>query len=261
MAGRGSMRAELIGTASPAWVSDLRRTAHDFYHEPSYVALCATQENGEAWALHVEDAGSSMLLPVVLRPIPGGGLDASSPYGYPGPIMTRDAGPEWLATALATGVAELREAGVVTLFVRMHPLLNPSPPEGVGTLVTHGETVSIDLTATDEELWSRTRLNHRRDINRAIGAGYLVRMDEDWRHFEAFKRSYHETMERRSAAQFYRFDDAYFDGLRAALAGRIHLCVVELQGEMAAGGLFVETDGIVEYHLSGTRANTSPPTR
>ncbi len=32
----------------------------------------------------------------------------------------------------------------------------------------------------------------------------------------------------------------------------LHLCVVEKAGVVAATGLFVETDGIVQYHLSGT---------
>ena len=51
---------------------------------------------------------------------------------------------------------------------------------------------------------------------------------------------------------FYFFEDAYFEGLRDALGKSLHLCVVEKDGVIAAAGLFVETDGIVQYHLSGT---------
>jgi len=146
----------------------------------------------------------------------------------------------------------LRGAGVVSAFVRLHPLLNPVPPTGIGTLVRHGETVSIDLTLPTEELWAQTRLNHRRDITRAVRLGYVARMDEDWRHLESFKHLYRATMLSRSAAPFYFFEDAYFDGLRDALGENLHLCVVEKDGVIAAAGLFVETNGIVEYHLSGT---------
>jgi lipid II:glycine glycyltransferase (peptidoglycan interpeptide bridge formation enzyme) len=123
---------------------------------------------------------------------------------------------------------------------------------GIGTFVRHGETVSIDLTLPIEELWAQTRLTYRREITRALGLGYVARMDEDWRHLESFRHLYRATMDRHSADPFYFFEDAYFDDLRDALGESLHLCVVEKDGAIAAAGLFVETDGIVQYHLSGT---------
>ena len=178
----------------------LRAARHDFYHLPAYVALCAAQEGGQPRALHVTDDERTMLLPLVIRRIPGGGFDATSPYGYPGPIGSGTDDPAFLRVALVAGLQVLREAGLVSAFVRLHPLLNPLPPEGVGTLVRHGETVSIDLTLPTDELWAQTRLNHRRDITRAVRLGYVARMDEEWRHLESFKRLYRATMARRSAA-------------------------------------------------------------
>ena len=150
------------------------------------------------------------------------------------------------------GVNVLREAGIISAFVRLHPLLNPVPPEGVGTIVHHGETVSVDLTASTDELWDQMRLNHRRDIVRAVRLGFIARMDDDWTHLESFKHLYRATMARRSAAEYYYFDDAYFDRLRDVLGDRLHLCVVEKDGDIAAAGMFFETNGIVQYHLSGT---------
>lgn len=97
--------------------------------------------------------------------------------------------------------------GPLSAFVRLHPLLNPLPPTAIGTLVRHGVAVSIDLTLPTEELWAQTRLNHRRDITRAVRLGYVARMDEDWRHLESFKHLYRATMARRSAAPFYFFED------------------------------------------------------
>ena len=116
----------------------------------------------------------------------------------------------------------------------------------------HGETVSIDLTRPTEAIWADTRSDHRNQINRAIRAGHRATMDEEWRHYDAFKRIYRATMDRVGAADFYQFDDAYFDALRATLGSTLHLSVVEIDGAVAAAGLFVETDGLVEFHLSGT---------
>jgi hypothetical protein len=188
----------------------------------------------------------------MIRSISGGGFDVTSPYGYPGPIGIGTDDPAFLRVALVAGLQVLRDAGLVSAFIRLHPLLNPTPPEGVGTLVAHGDTVSIDLTLPSAELWAQTRLNHRRDITRAARLEYVARMDEEWRHLESFGLLYRQTMERRLAIRFYFFEDAYFQGLRDALGERLHLCIVEKAGVVAAAGLFVETEGIVQYHLSGT---------
>ena len=193
-----------------------------------------------------------MLLPLVLREIPGGGIDATSPYGYPGPLVIGPDDPAFLADALRAGVEHLAGHGVVSAFVRLHPLLNAEPPTAIGTLVQHGETVSVDLTQPADALWAQTRMNHRRDITRALQLGYVARMDDEWEHLGTFRDLYRDTMARNAAAPWYFFEDAYFDGLRTALGEHLHLCVVEGEGGVAAAGLFGETGGIVEYHLSGT---------
>jgi hypothetical protein len=247
------MKTRLIHVDAPEWMSFLADTVHDFYHLPGYVALCATQEPGEPLALYATDAGNSLLLPLIVRGIRDSpGFDATSPYGYPGPLTNGPADPTFMRRAMTVGIAVLREAGLVAAFVRLHPLLNAEPPVGIGALVHHGETVSVDLTLPKETLWEQTRLNHRRDITRAARLGFVARVDEEWRHLETFERLYRATMARRSAAPFYYFDDTYFSGLRDALGESLHLCVVERDGDVAAAGLFVETNGIVEYHLSGT---------
>jgi ribosomal protein S18 acetylase RimI-like enzyme len=250
--GPATLNGSLLEVADPAWAATLRAAAHDFYHLPRYVALSADQERGEPRAVYVSDGTRSMLLPLVIRAVSGGRFDATSPYGYPGPIIVGTDDPSFLRLALVTGLHVLRDAGVVSAFIRLHPLLNPSPPTGVGTLVRHGETVSVDLTLPSEEIWAQMRANHRRGIASATRLGYSARMDTDWGHFESFKAMYRATMARRSADPFYFFDDAYFKTLRYCLGERLHLVVVEKNGALVAAGLFVETSGIVEYHLSGT---------
>jgi hypothetical protein len=247
-----TLRGTLLDVDAPEWLAVLRAARHDFYHLPAYVELCARQERGQPRALFVTGEGRSMLLPLVIRDIPGGGLDAISPYGYPGPVGIGADQSAFLEVALLAGMETLHAAGVVSAFVRLHPLLNPDLPTDVGTVVRHGPVVSIDLTLSTEELWAQTRHDHRRDITRALRLGYVARMDEEWRQLASFTRLYQATMTRRSAASFYFFEDAYFEGIREALGESLHLCVVEKDGAVAAAGLFVETDGIVQFHLSGT---------
>ncbi len=249
---RRGLQAELIHANDRQWESTLEACDHDFYHLPEYVTLCAEQVGGTAAALLVRGGPGALLLPVILRDIPFGGRDAISPYGYPGPLVEGGGGAAFTAAALRVGIDALREAGLVSLFVRYHPLLNDEPPSDVGTVVRHGDAVCIDLSLPEDVHWRQTRENHRRDIRRAIDRGQSARIDTEWANFAAFERLYADTMERRHATAFYRFDERYFDGLRQALGERIHLAVAERDGVVVSAALFVETAGIVQYHLSGS---------
>ena len=91
----GGMTARLLDVDAPRWTSLLREAPYDFYHLPAYVAQCAANDRGQARALYVEDGARSMLLPLIVRDIPGSdSRDATSPYGYPGPIGPRNRRPE-----------------------------------------------------------------------------------------------------------------------------------------------------------------------
>lgn len=116
----------------------------------------------------------------------------------------------------------------------------------------HGETVNVDLTLPATTLWAQMRHNHRRDITKAIKSGLVARMDQGFERYGAFKQLYRATMDRRSASPYYFFGDEYFAGLRDALGERLHLCVVEKDDAVIGAGLFIETGGIVQYHLGGT---------
>jgi hypothetical protein len=245
------MRSALIDPGDARWRDVLAQTAYDVYHLPGYAALAARHEGGEGRALLVEDGGRTLLVPLVVRAIEGSWRDAASPYGYPGPLVTGGADREWLEAALASGAEHLRAEGVVTLFIRLHPLLNTTLPAGPG-LVLHGNTVVIDLSLPEAELWRQTRSNHRIHINKARKAGDRAFIDEEWRYYEAFQIAYRATMERLDATSFYFFDDEYFRDLRTVMGGRMHLVAVTVGDELAGGCLITTTGGIVQYHLSAT---------
>jgi hypothetical protein len=252
----------LLEPADPRWEAALEGMPHDVYQLPGYVALAAgMQPNGRPLAVLVERGPDRLLLPLIIQPIPGamdGGdasRDAVSPRGYAGPIVrtTDDSGP-FLDEALTAAFGALRDLGVVTAFVRLHPLLELPPPvlSRHGSLVEHGDSVSIDLGRSEDELWRQMRSNHRRDITAAKRAGLVARIDEDWSHFDEFVAAFAESMERLDAEPWWRLGGDYFAALRQGVGDHLSLCVVEDEGRVAAAALLTEVDGIVEYHLSGT---------
>jgi CelD/BcsL family acetyltransferase involved in cellulose biosynthesis len=245
------VKADLLADDDPRWTAFLEAVEHDFYHVPGYVALSAEHEGGRAHALLVERDGASMLLPLIIRPISMSAQDATSPYGYPGPLLRGATDAAFVRDAFRAGIERLAGEQIVSAFVRFHPFIGGAPPNGIGTVVTHGETVSIDLTLSTDALWRQTRENFRRDIAKSLKAGYVAHKDEAWDHLGTFGRLYRETMTRRSARASLIYDDRYFERFRSAVGSAVSLHLVEIDGVVAAAGLFVETGEIVQYHLAG----------
>jgi hypothetical protein len=268
------MSAGLLEFGDPRWSDVLARTRHDLYHLPDYGEFATRwQEPGAPLAFVATEDDRVFLVPLIVRSIPQEITDgetwceATGPRGYPGPITgPAEAGSgesAFMERAITALTATLREHRIVTAFVRCHPLLSP-PLDTLGrsgAVVEHGESVSIDLTHSAIEAWNSMRENHRRAIVRARRDGYRVRIDESWERLGEFLTIYAAAMERLGAAQKWRLPRDYVLALRAAVGPRIHLCVVEKDGDLAAAALLTEVDGIVEYHLSGTapdHASASP---
>jgi CelD/BcsL family acetyltransferase involved in cellulose biosynthesis len=253
----------ILRPTDPDWGTLLARASSDCYHEASYVNLEAKRLDGGSLAVVVENSGSFIMLPLVVRTLPpllgsllSGHSDATSPYGYPGFLLCGEKAREesWLLGACQAMLDALRRERICSIFVRSHTFLTQplAALAELGTLVDHGETVWLDLTQSDEEYWNQLRTNHRRIIRRLKKLGVQVHVDVTWKSLEEFVEIYHQTMRDVHAQGSYYFDRQYFDSLRLALHENIHLCNVRIGGELVAGGLFLERDGLVQYHLGAT---------
>ena len=249
-------RAALLEPGDRRWKEALQRTAHDIYHLPDYVTLDAALTGGRPAAFWYADAGRHLLVPLILRDIAGTGRsDAVSPYGYPGPVSNAVPGDrDFWERACAAMLSTLREAGLVTAFVRMHPLL-PAPvgPLGhFGTVVRHGETVTMDLTVDTDQMWRDTRADHRNHINRARRAGTRVVFD-DWTRLAEWVAVYHDNMRRVGASPYYFFTTGHLAALRDAVGDHMHLAVALEGDEVVGGNTFFEYDRIATGYVSSTR--------
>jgi hypothetical protein len=254
------MIAEFISPQDPRWTRLLMRVPHDFYHLPEYMTFAAEHECGTPTAFYAETGDALFLAPLLIQKIPASlgapedWCDATTPYGYPTPIVIPPNSSSFLKRFLEVFREVGTQYGIVTAFFRLHPLLT-LPKEALikyGMLMKHGQTVYIDLLLSLEDLWAQTRHGHRGDIRKLVRSGFHVKMD-DWSLFKDFIGVYERTMKRVSANRFYAFSDRYFADLRSTLGDRLHLCVVlSPGGEVASAGLFTVTNGVVQYHLSGT---------
>jgi hypothetical protein len=207
----------------------------DFFRSPAFLAVESTT--------HSLVIGEDLAAPLVVREIPGGGIDATSPYGYPGFRVGAGA-----VTALPLDPASIdfSGTGLVSAFVRH--VLGPEPP------LTGATPRNLCLLA-DPDLERKSRMSDRQQIRKNIKRGYEVEVldattaaDADR---QAFLAAYTQTMDRTGAADRYYFDAGYFwpifdSGLAWLAVAR------EPGGALAAGSLVVVSDGMLHYYLSGT---------
>lgn len=232
---------------------------YDFYHLPEFQQLEADRSEAQA-RLFVYREGEHMIgLPLLLRPVDPAAReswwDATSVYGYAGPVASPVPVPDSVRQNFHSALRQtLAEHRIVSVFSRLHPLI---PQEGLlaglGECQSHGRTVAMDLTQTPEQQRAAYRGAYRTRINRLQREGVVCVRDEEGRHMAEFVDIYHETMRRVGAHHSYFFGADYFAKLAEGLGATLQLFVVIAAGRVAAGGLFTLCNGIVQYHLGGTR--------
>jgi len=257
----------IIHSEPASWTQALQHYRHDFYHLPDYAALCARSERSRACAFEVRFENARFFMPMLIRHVPSvlrfDGEDVYTPYGYSGPLVEADS-PQARVDVVYKGLACLRDVlhrlGMVSVFIRWHPLLTPMPerlPERIAVCL-HGEIVVIDLTKPDDRRWHEMRRNHRQNIERLEKEGFRAVFDRSPAAIAAFAGMYRRTMQRVAASDYYYFSEEYILELMQMRGAGTHLCLVLRDGEAVCGGLFVASGDNLTCHLSATEAVCLP---
>jgi hypothetical protein len=195
----------------------------DAYYRRAYVQSGCVLERGAPLLLEHEGA----VFAAIRRQGP---VDCITPYGYGGPTGAGfwPAYDEWA-----------REHGVVTTFVRFHPLL-----QNAGGIHTE-ELASTIGWRLDHDLLAEMHSKHRNVVRKGQAAGLGM---DDATGVGEFAPLYEETMRRAGADAFYFFPDEYWaalDGLGEGLA-RFDCFHDE---EVVASALCLASPPWLHYHL------------
>ena len=202
----------------------------DSYLRRAYVESACLLEPGEPVLLEHDGA----VFALIRRADP---VDAITPYGYGGPVG-RDVRAFWSAYE-----SWCRERGVVTTFVRFHPLYANAHDAPV-----HVEPLAptIAWRLAQDDLFAGMHLNHRRAARKARNAGVCVVVEHGVGDFVPL---YEETMRRAGAAPFYFFPAAYWAALDRAGVVRFD---ARLDGSTVASALCLASPPWLHYHLGGS---------
>jgi len=228
----------------------------DAYLLREYVVGAGLLDPGQATFLHLEGPGGHVVFACLVREIPDGGLDVITPYGYGGPVAAGEQPPVERFYELYEGWCSDR--GVVTTFVRFHPLFanqRQAPPRMHVELLA--PTIGWRLDG-GRDLLAGMHSKHRNVVRKADASGVTVSAVGGPADLAPFIELYEETMRRRDAAPFYFFPPAYWEQL-SRLGERLVVFDAALDGELLASALCLSTKPWLHYHLSATsdRARTT----
>lgn len=255
------MRAELLSGEGARWEGTLDALrdggvvrARDPMFSSAYHRAHAQHVGGEARMVVCGDGAHTLALPYLRVAINAAHFDAQSAHGYGGPMATT-ADPDFLRDAWRAAADAMRDDGVVSAFLRLHPLArNESILPSDASCREDRATASIDLRAG---LDGAALSVHRNMLRRAARLGLraeVVPMDRE--SAAGFVAMYDATMRRLEADAMYRFGRGYVDHLRA-LGDDLSLARVRGDdGAVVAAALALWGAREGEYHLAARVADS-----
>ncbi|MCC6159953.1 MAG: GNAT family N-acetyltransferase [Deltaproteobacteria bacterium] len=236
-----------------AWGEALDRVGGaDVYYERAYVKTLEDRGEGSPFLLHVAQDGVDIVTAYLCRELPLGaddGCDLMTPYGYGGPVVSE--GTHRRRISFEPGDA-MREFGAVSEFVRFHPVLETwKNAPGRMDVAAISETVLWDLSPSD------LRVGMSETCRKNLGWAEKKGVTTDFAATDGageFAGLYRETMQRRAAADYYLFADAYFDQLANGFRGRSWFAFARVDGRIAAAALILKdlAGETIHYHLGAS---------
>lgn len=179
-------------------------------------------------------------------------FDLVTPYGYGG----------WLIEGELENIEKLmeqygkwcRKHNVVSEFVRFHPMLkNKEDVKEFYQVIDLGNTVAMDLESP-EVIWSNLITQNRNKIRKAEKNGLKIYHSQNPEIYKIFREIYNETMDRDNAEDYYYFSDEFYESVLNDLKyqGTVFYAQTD-EGEIVAASIIIGANGLLNYHLSGSK--------
>lgn len=246
-------------TSKQEWDNVLSKVdTYDFYHTYDYHTI-SKQEDEECVLLQFEKDNYLIAIPLIIRPIKGTDyFDITSVYGYSGPV-SKNISYNFNNTQFITEFKEyLFNKKIVSVFSRLNPFINYQKDilKNLGDCEDLSSVVFIDLT-NDIEV---QRQGYQRRIKSHINKSRrlcTIKKAQTQEEIEAFIDIYYENMNRVDAEDSYYFDkDYFFKFLKCNdFKTDLLLAIDNETNQYISGVMFVKTNQIVQYHLSGTKTD------
>lgn len=228
----------------------------DFYHTFDYHQI-SKMDYEEPLLIKFSNKDITIYLPLLIREIQGTKWkDATSVYGYPGPISK--AVPDNFNNAVFQ--TELQdfflENDIVSVFSRLNPYIADQDAclQDIGQITQISKVVNIDISQDTKLQWKQYRSRLKSYVNKSRRLCTIKRADSTI-EVEKFISMYHDNMRRLDALPYYFFEPTYFFDLLSStkFETQLLLAMDNDTKKVIAGAIFIVKNKIIQYHLSAAK--------
>ncbi|WPV01167.1 GNAT family N-acetyltransferase [Mucilaginibacter sp. cycad4] len=239
------------------WISYVGNSAeYDFYHTWHYHSL---ETAGDPILFVYEELDTYIGFPLLQRKIPGSDYsDLTCVYGFSGPFSNKkidEIDEEVMGNFKGAFNNFLVNEKYVSVFVRLHPFYKQQKLlEKFGGIHENGKTVVFDLSLPIDEQRKKYRQSTMDAIKHAWKKGFRVEDETNTAGIKTFVEIYTENMKRVGASNYYLFNEKYFSEILNTSEYEARLLTVYYNDIAIASTIITFTNGIIQAHLVGTRA-------
>ncbi|KKB40912.1 GNAT family N-acetyltransferase [Bacillus thermotolerans] len=239
----------------------IAKSESDIYFDENYGKLYEGVEHGESQVFRFENEIGEIKNQFIKREIPIKKddkvyYDIVTPYGYGGPIITKclNGKRDELVSHYFNAFDQFcKENSIVSEFIRFHPILNNvNDFKTIYSVSFLRKTLGTNLKDYEDPVQSEFSKSCRKNIRRALNKGITFEIIERPEDIGEFKQIYYSTMARNEAADYYYFDDGYFDKVLSLFREDIVIVKALYLGKTIAQGLYFVYEKKIHIHLSGT---------
>ncbi len=230
--------------------------SYDFYHTYDYHKL-SVSENETPILLKYVNKEVQIGLPLIIRDIPNSKYkDATSVYGYVGPI-SKGLDASFNNLKFSKGITNyFNNNNIISVFSRLNPYIEHQHAilNNFGEIFPQGKVVNIDLTLDFDSQRKNYRNRLKTHINKARRL-CTVKASSSNKDLQKFIELYNENMDRVNAKKYYYFSQSYFENILKSndFETTILSVVDNKSGEVIGASMFIATNSIMQYHLSGSK--------
>lgn len=241
----------------------LPKDQQDVYFTPQHYQLHEEKGEGKALCFVFELDANLAIYPFLLNSISvlgynlvGEYYDVQGAYGYNG-IATTTQDPTFIQGFADAWISWAKDNRIVTEFIRYNPVLKNENLCSWAPPIDVLDNVLIPLT-NYEDIWKHS---YERSVRNAVRKSekyemdFMVEMCDEITEesYAKFIELYLETMQRRSADDYYYFDETYFCSLRRYMKNHLLLVAALHDGNVISIDLYLHNHINAYGFLSGTK--------
>jgi len=235
----------------------------DVYYLSEYTKAFEIHGDGEPTLFYYEDQEIKAMNVVMKRDIstddkfngklpPNKYYDISTPYGYGGFLMEGNITNESLMRLDDEYSSLCEQEGIVSEFVRFHPVLNNSEIiKDSYDISKLGKTITMKLES-QQQIWDDLSAKNRNVIRKAYKSGVEIFWGRSPKLYYDFIGLYNATMDKDNATDYYYFDDKFYESVLHDLKNNSLIFYAVYKERIIAMSMILFSNNQMHYHLSAS---------